>query len=142
MAKDIVTCPNCGRRNRVPVAAKGRPRCSQCHHDLPWVVAAGSAEFAAAIDAPGLVLVDFWAAWCGPCRMVAPILEKLAARYAGKLKVVKVDVDANQALAAQYRAQSIPLLVLFRDGREVDRVIGAQPEHVLADRIDHALAPA
>jgi thioredoxin 2 len=142
MAQDVVPCPNCGRRNRVPVAAKGRPRCSQCHTDLPWLVAADNTDFAAAIDAPGLVLVDFWAAWCGPCRMIAPILEKLAARYAGQLKVVKVDVDANQALGAQYRAQSIPLLVLLRGGREVDRIIGAQPEHVLAGRIERALTPA
>jgi thioredoxin 2 len=138
----IVTCPACGRRNRVPVASDGRPRCASCHADLPWLVEAGGARVQEALAGPGLVVVDFWATWCGPCRTVAPILERLAARYAGRLKVVKIDVDANQAVAARYGAQSIPLLVFLRRGREVGRMIGAHPEHELAARIDRALAAA
>jgi thioredoxin 1 len=73
------------------------------------------------------VLVDFWAEWCGPCHAVAPVLERLAARHAGKLKVVKVNVDENPSLAARYDAHGIPLLVALRDGREVQRIVGAQP---------------
>ena len=85
------------------------------------------------------VVVDFWAEWCGPCRMISPILGNLASAYAGRLKVVKVDVDRWPRLGARHRAQSIPLLVLFRDGAEVDRVIGAHPEHHLDAVIQAAL---
>jgi thioredoxin 1 len=73
------------------------------------------------------VIVDFWAEWCGPCHAVAPVLERLAARHAGSLKVVKVDVDRSPGLAARFQASSIPLLVLVRDGAELERIVGAQP---------------
>ena len=128
---DVVSCHVCGRRNRVPVAATGRPRCGECHSDLPWLVDVDERRFGDAVDAPGLVLVDFWAPWCGPCRSIAPILEHLAERYAGRLKVVKLNVDGAPTIARQYRAQSIPLLVAMRDGAEIDRVVGAHPEHHL-----------
>jgi len=135
----IVSCPVCGQRNRVPVIATGRPRCGECHSDLPWTVDADAATFDAAIAGPGLVLVDFWAPWCGPCGMIAPILETLAVRYAGRLKVVKLEVDTAPALAARHGAQSIPLLVLFADGAEVERVIGAHPEPHLDAVVQRAL---
>lgn len=77
------------------------------------------------------VLVDFWAAWCAPCRAVAPVLERLAAAYAGRLDVVKVDADAEPALATRYGVRSLPTLAVFRDGRLVDAVLGAQPEAAL-----------
>jgi thioredoxin 2 len=79
--------------------------------------------------------VDYWAAWCGPCRMISPVLEDLAKRHAGHLKVVKVDVDANPALAAQAGAQSIPLLVVMHDGQERDRIVGALPRPALEQRL-------
>jgi thioredoxin len=93
----------------------------------------------AALATPQLVLVDLWAPWCGPCRAVAPVLERLAVRYAGRVKVVKVNVDDNPHTASRYDARSIPTLVIARNGRTVDRLVGAQPEAVLARRIDALL---
>ena len=127
----IVTCGSCGTRNRVPVAAGGRPRCPQCQADLPWLVDATDADFDDAVRSPGLVVVDLWAEWCGPCRMVAPVLETLSREFAGQLKVVKVDVDRSPAVAARYEARSIPLMLFMRGGEVVNKVVGAQPEHVL-----------
>ncbi|MEI2699588.1 MAG: thioredoxin [Microthrixaceae bacterium] len=72
------------------------------------------------------VLVDFWAEWCGPCKTIAPILEELASEQAGKLKIAKVDVDDNQGLARQYGVQSIPTMIVFKDGAEVHRMVGAR----------------
>ncbi len=136
---NVRPCPSCGTKNRVPVSAKGRPRCASCKTDLPWLVDVGDADLAAALDTNQLVLIDLWAPWCGPCRMVAPILEKLAASHAGELKVVKVNVDDAPSAAARFDAQSIPTLVIMRDGQIVERVIGAQPEPVLRRLVDAAL---
>jgi thioredoxin 2 len=136
----IIPCPSCAAKNRVGAVASGHPRCARCKAPLPWVVDADTTSFAAETRASVLVLVDFWAAWCGPCRMIAPVLQDLAARHAGRLKVVKVDVDANGPLAARHGAQSIPLLVALRDGGEVDRIVGALPPAALAARIEPLLA--
>jgi thioredoxin 1 len=81
------------------------------------------------------VLVDFWAAWCGPCRMVAPVVEEIASEYSGKLKVVKVDVDENQEISIRYNVQSIPTLMLFKNGAPVERLIGAYPKQSLLTKI-------
>ncbi len=136
----IIGCPNCNVRNRVGPIAQGVPRCPRCKSTLPWVVDADTGAFMAETTASVPVVVDFWAAWCGPCRMISPVLEDLAKRHAGRLKVVKVDVDANQALASEFAAQSIPLLVVIRDGREVDRVVGALPRTALEQRLGPVLA--
>jgi thioredoxin 2 len=124
----IVTCPNCGKRNRVPVAADGLPRCGNCHRPLPWIAEADAQTFDAAIRASVPVLVDFWAPWCGPCRMVSPIVERVGTGLAGKLKVVKLNVDEAPDIAARYDVQGIPLLVMIREGNEVDRLVGAVGE--------------
>ena len=135
MSTRITACPSCGAKNRVPAAASGRPQCASCKKALPWIADATDSSLADALKTSQLVLVDLWAPWCGPCRMVAPVLERLAARYAGQLKVVKVNVDDNPMAARTYDASSIPTLVIIKDGAVVDRVVGAQPEPALAARI-------
>src|SRR6476659_5807276 len=90
----VVVCPNCEKKNRVPAAARGKPQCSNCHQPLPWIVEADDSTFGEVADKAVLpVLVDLWAPWCGPCRMVSPVLEKLAAEKDGQLKLVKVNSD-------------------------------------------------
>ena len=87
----------------------------------------------------GLVVVDFWATWCGPCRMIAPILEQLATEYAGKVKVAKLDVDTNIRTATRFNVRSIPLLLFFKDGKVVDQIVGAVPKmHIETKLNQHA----
>jgi thioredoxin 1 len=81
------------------------------------------------------VLVDFWAPWCGPCRAVAPVVDQIAADYAGKLKVVKVNTDENEAVSIQYQVMSIPTLILFKGGSAVERIVGALPKQALLSKI-------
>jgi thioredoxin 2 len=136
MQPTLVTCPNCGKRNRVAPAASGIPRCGNCHEALPWIVDADEPGFDAAIDATVPVLVDFWAPWCAPCKMVSPAVEALGRDHAGKLKVVTLDVDTAPAVSARYGVQGIPLLVVFKDGQEVDRLVGAAPERQLREWLE------
>jgi thioredoxin 2 len=128
MAATIITCPNCGKRNRIRPSSEGVPRCAVCHHLLPWVVDADRETFEAELAASVPVAIDFWAPWCGPCRVISPALERLARTHAGALKVVKVNVDQAPEIRARYGVQGIPLLVLVRDGEELDRLVGAVPE--------------
>jgi thioredoxin 2 len=137
MPPSIVTCPHCGTKNRLAPRRDGVPRCASCHNHLPWLVDADSSTFDAEIAASVPVVVDFWAGWCAPCKMIAPSLEAAARTHAGHLKVVKLNVDENPEIAGRYEVQSIPLLVLFRDGQEADRLLGAVP----AAQIEAWLAP-
>ncbi len=127
----ILDCPSCGARVRVPDARIAQSaRCAKCKTEVAPldrpVAVHSSAEFDALVAAaPIPVLVDFWATWCPPCRMVAPELEKLAKQGRGKFLVVKVDTDENRELGQRFRIESIPTLARFDRGRETKRVAGA-----------------
>ena len=130
-----IRCPSCSALNRVAAVPRGVPRCARCKALLPWLVAADTTTFDAEATASVPVVVDLWAPWCGPCRMIAPVLEDLASRHAGRLKVVKVNVDEAPELGARFHARSIPLLVVLRDGHEVDRIVGARTRPALESRL-------
>lgn len=137
-----IRCPNCGAKNRLRASAQGVPRCARCKHLLPWVTTADESSFDVETHAGVAVIVDFWAPWCAPCRMVTPVLERLAATHAGHLKVVLVNVDENPGLAERWKALSIPLLVVLQDAVEVDRIVGALPPAQLEGRLAPVLEPA
>jgi thioredoxin 1 len=99
-------------------------------------VAVSDTDFATEIEQhDGLALVDFWATWCGPCRMIAPIVEELAEQYEGKVKVAKLDVDANIQTATRYNVRSIPMLLFFKDGKLVDQIVGAVPKSTIEGKL-------
>jgi thioredoxin 2 len=138
---DPIRCPNCGRRNRVPAAASGVPRCGNCHKPLPWIVDAGDDTFAEVAERASVpVVVDLWAPWCGPCRMVSPALAQVAADMAGRVKLVKVNVDDSPRLQQRFGVQSIPTLLVMRKGKETSRQVGAAPAAALRSWVEQALA--
>jgi thioredoxin 2 len=137
----IIVCPNCGTKNRVRATASGVPRCSACHTLLPWIVEASEASFDEEITSSVPVLVDFWAPWCGPCRMVSPLVERIGRDNAGRLKVVKLNTDEAPQISARYSVQGIPLLVLIKGRAEVDRIVGAVPFERLRDWLEPHLEP-
>jgi thioredoxin 2 len=134
-----VKCLNCGRSNRVPAARPGVPHCGVCGAALPWLAESSEADFHAVVEKGAIpVLVDFWAPWCGPCRIVSPIVEGLAEELAGRLKVVKVNTDTAPRLSSRFGIRGIPTLILFDHGKMVDRVTGALPADALRQWvIDH-----
>ncbi|MEW2487274.1 thioredoxin [Streptomyces sp. NPDC048411] len=133
-------CGTCGKMNRVPAAAQGRPRCGNCRAPLPWIAEAGDSDFGTVAEQAGLpVLVDLWATWCGPCRMVSPALEKVADDLAGRIKLVKVDIDKSPALARRFEVQAVPTLLVLDQGRTIARQAGAAPAPVLRQWVERAL---
>jgi thioredoxin 2 len=139
----IIGCPNCGAKNRVnfDAALNQQPICGKCRSPLPAPsskpVTVTDANFNSVIERSQLpVLLDLWAAWCGPCRLIAPTIELLASELAGKVLVSKLDVDANPRTAARFGVQSIPTLLILKDGREVDRIIGLQSREAILRRIE------
>jgi thioredoxin 2 len=117
MAGELIRCGHCGKMNRVPAAAAGIPRCGNCHQSLPWIADADDTTIGDVADAAKIpVIVDLWAPWCEPCRMVSPALEQLARDLAGRVKLVKVNVDVSPQLSQRFGAQAIPTLLVLREG--------------------------
>src|ERR1700730_12303548 len=140
---ELIRCENCGKMNRVPAAAQGTPRSGNCHQPLPWIAAAGEDTFAEVAEAAAIpVVVDMWAPWCGPCRMVSPALEQLARDMAGRVKLVKVNVDEAPKLQQRFAVQAIPTLMVLRKGEVIARQAGAMPLPMLREWGEGALSQA
>ncbi len=146
----IQTCPKCGTKNRVDerAAIGSQPVCGKCGEKLPEVAASAAANtkpqvvtdasfasdvVAASSAAP--VLVDCWAPWCGPCRMIAPVLDQLATESGGRYQIVKLNVDENPRTSAQFQIRSIPTMLIFKNGQVVDQIVGAVPKQTIAGRL-------
>ena len=131
----MLVCAECGKKNKIRPAKRGAPHCGACGEPLPWLVNATDASFGHEVESSVSVLVDLWAPWCGPCRVVGPMLENLSKEYAGRIKVIKVNVDENPGLSQQFQATSIPTMLVIKDGRVVDRIVGALPPNDLKMRL-------
>jgi thioredoxin 2 len=146
-AVDLIRCATCGATNRVPLEKVKRGLkvvCGRCKtplavHDGPDTVT--DATFATDVaQSPLPVLLDLWAPWCGPCRVMAPVLEDLAVEMAGRVRVGKLNVDENPVTAQRFNVLSIPTLLVFKEGREVDRIVGVRPKADIAQRLDRVIA--
>lgn len=136
-APALIRCPTCGRPNRVRPAASGVPHCGVCGAPLPWLTESGEADFPAVAEQSALpVLVDFWAPWCAPCRVVSPLVERIGQDLRGRLKVVKVNTDQAPALSARFSIRGIPTLVILDHGKELARITGALNERALRSWVD------
>ncbi|NUP30027.1 MAG: thioredoxin [Nocardia sp.] len=141
MGSERVECPNCGKMNKVPAAGAGTPRCGNCHEPLPWIASAADDDFAEIAEKSSVpVLVDLWATWCGPCRMVSPALEQLARERAGRIKLVKTDVDAAPQTAERFAVRAVPTLLVLDRGEVLARQAGAAPVPQLRAWLDQALS--
>ena len=143
----IVECPACGTANRLPESkpANGKiPVCGNCKQPLPQSVKPliiTDATFTTEIASSQLpVLLDMWAPWCGPCQMIAPVVDQLAAEMAGRLLVGKLNVDENPLTADRFQVRGIPCLLILKAGREVDRIVGAQPKSEIVRRVAQVLS--
>jgi thioredoxin len=143
----VVTCPNCGAKNRVDETRAGQmqPVCGRCGQRLsvasdaaaghPLTVTDESLPGELSRAGPKPVLVDCWAPWCGPCRMIAPVMDQLAAESGGRYVVAKLNVDENPLTANQFRVDGIPAMLIFKNGQLVDKIVGLQPKQAIAARL-------
>jgi len=138
----IIICASCGAKNRVAVdkLREGlKPICGQCKTELTesvHPVTVTDTNFTQEVEKSNLpVLLDMWAPWCGPCRMLAPVIEQLASELAGKVKVAKLNTDENPMTASQFNVRSIPTLLVVKDGKEIDRIVGAAPKQEILRRL-------
>lgn len=136
----IMICAKCGAKNRVVSGVDKLAVCGRCKNALNAVlndpIIVTDANFAGTVESSTLpVLLDMWAAWCGPCRMIAPTIAALAKELAGKVLVGKMDVDANPQTASRFRVQSIPTLLILKEGREADRIVGVQSKEAILRRL-------
>jgi thioredoxin 2 len=138
----LIHCPSCGATNRVPQDKIDQglgPVCGRCKTPLPAPskpVTVTDATFAAEVECSPLpVVLDMWAPWCGPCRMVAPVIDELASEMTGRVRFGKLNVDENPATASRFNVTSIPTLLVLKAGREIDRIVGVQPKAEIARRL-------
>lgn len=149
----VISCSKCGAKNRVELdrAAQGQAKCGKCGTPLdlskatdqadgnkPVVVTDETFERDVLRSGSTPVLVDCWAPWCGPCRMIGPIMDQLAGESNGRYRIAKLNVDENPRIASQFQIQSIPTMLIFKDGKLVDRLVGAQPKQAIAGRLAQA----
>ncbi len=140
----LIRCPNCGALNRVPLEKVQQglePVCGRCKRPLPTKpVTVTDATFSSEVErSPLPVLIDLWAPWCGPCRMIAPVIDQLASEMAGRIRVAKLNIDENPVTAQRFNIQSIPALLLLKDGREIDRIVGVHPKPEIVRRVERAI---
>ncbi|MFF4242318.1 thioredoxin [Actinomadura geliboluensis] len=136
----IIRCEYCGKKNRVPAAADGSPVCGNCHRSLPWIAEAGDEDFAEVAERSSVpVIVDLWATWCAPCRTISPVLERIAHKMAGRLKLVKIDIDRAPHLQERFAVRAVPTLLLMRDGKVIDQRAGAAPAGPLRTWVEETL---
>jgi thioredoxin len=146
----LVRCPSCGTTNRVSQEAKEKidhglaPVCGRCKTPLSadnQPVKVTDATFSTEVEkSPVPVVLDLWAEWCGPCRMIAPVLDQLASEMAGRVRFAKLNVDENRQTASRFNVVSIPTLLVLKGGKEVDRIVGVQPKAEIARRIARVTA--
>jgi thioredoxin 2 len=142
MKQRLVQCHYCGQINRISeekLLEGMRPKCGGCKQPLPvdsTPIALTDRTFTDVVERSATpVLVDFWAPWCGPCQMLAPIIQQIASEFQGTVRVAKLNTDEYPAIAAKFQIGSIPTLIVFQNGSEIDRLIGAQPKSQIAARL-------